>query len=226
MYVKLFEQFQDDIDKDALDQVIFGNTTREIMDEMEADCPVKKWYVEKGFAEEFVRKAPKNSSKETVQDLEEIMARMEAVNSDDMAFSRTAEESHEQMFIDFLRTKGIETDMGEVQRTINITDPLCFYLKDRVNRPRPNTLARYYNVKMYPLIHTDANTASYPSGHATSCYTLSKYFGDKYPQHAGEIETFAQRIINTRIQMGIHFPSDITAAKKMVETVYKAGFIK
>lgn len=225
MYVKLYEQFNGDVSSEVLDQVKFGYPTRELANEVDVECPVKKWYIEKGFAEEFIRKAPKNSSKETRQDLEEIISRMEVVNSEDMVFARNTEEGFEQMFIDFLYTKGVKTDMGEVQRVIGLVDPITFYLKDKVNRPRPHTLGWYYKIAVYPLIHTDANSAAFPSGHATSCYALSKYFGEKYPQYSGEIETFAQRMIDSRVQMGIHYPSDTIAAKSLVDTLYKNGLI-
>jgi hypothetical protein len=225
MYVKLYEQFNGGVSPDVLDQVKFGYPTQELAQEVDVDCPVKKWYIEKGFAEEFIRKAPKNSSKETRRDLEETLAKMQAVNSEDMIFARNAEESFEQMFIDFLQLKGIKTDMGEVQRVIGLVDPILYYLKDKVNRPRPHTLGWYHNVPILPLIHTDANSASYPGGHATSCYALSKYFGERHPHCAGEIENFAQRIADSRVQMGIHFPSDTISSKAIVDTLYKNGLI-
>jgi len=226
MYVKLFEEYQQGLKDAELDKIKFGYPTSELQEEAEVDCPVKKWFIEKGIAEEIIRKAPANSSKTTVEDLQTVQARMLAVNSDDMIFARNAEESFEQIFIDYLQTKDCHTDMGELQRVIGQVDPITFYLKDKIGRPRPHTLGYYHNIPIRPLIHTDASSASYPSGHASSAFALARYYGEKFSHLAGELEALAQRVADSRIQMGLHHPSDTEAGKYIANLIFKHNLLK
>jgi len=205
----------------------FGNQPAELqyLATLPSD-PIRTWFIEKGIASYIIKGAPANDSQSTQEELQTIVSAMKTVTPDDIAFAREVEESWEQAFIDFFVTKGINVTMGEIKRIDNQTEPILFYLKDVINRPRPYQLARHYGVPLYPLEHTDANSAAYPSGHALSAYVISEYFSRKYPQYRPELNVLAERIVNSRVQMGWHFPSDGTISKKMADIIWKNNLIK
>jgi membrane-associated phospholipid phosphatase len=110
--------------------------------------------------------------------------------------------------------------MGEFFGIDSQVEPLIFWLKDQINRPRPYQLARSYDLPLRPLIHTDAMSASYPSGHAATAYLMSGYLGRKYPEHKTELDELGKRIAESRENTGIHFPSDTKISRVIVDMIF------
>ncbi len=188
--------------------------------------PIRAWFIEKNIASYIIKGAPLNDSDETQEEIKTMMGMMRAISADDLSFAREVEESWEQVYLDFFFAKGVTETMGEIKRVDNQTEPLLFYLKDIINRPRPYQLAHYFEMSLYPIIHSDANTASYPSGHALSAYVMSEYFSRKYPQYRPELSILAERICTSRVQIGWHYPSDCEVAKKISDIIWKNNLIK
>jgi len=190
------------------------------------DDPIRTWFIENNVASYIIRGVPSNDSQATQEELQSMISIMKSVTADDIAFAREVELSWEQAYLDFFTTKGVNETMGEIKRIDNQTEPLLFYLKDVINRPRPYQLAKHYEVPLHPLEHSDANSASYPSGHALSAYVISEYFSRKYPQYRPELNVLAERIVNSRVQMGWHYPSDGAISKKISDIIWKNNLIK
>jgi len=83
-------------------------------------------------------------------------------------------------------------------------------LKMKYKRPRPYEVSD----KIKSATTTD-DSPSFPSGHATEAYTLEKVLGDKYPDKKKELKEMADKIANSRVHIGSHYPSDIEAGKKV-----------
>lgn len=222
--VKLYEEFSSSnlrVEPAIIDAIRFGYPTEEIRLVTKVEDPIVQFFETKGFLREIVQNAPKNSGKQTQQDLAIIKSRMETVTVDDLAFARIAEENIELLFFDFFRSKGAVVSLHEIQSVVNSLHPICYYLKNLVQRPRPSQLAWYYRSNLYQSIHTDANSAAYPSGHALSSYAISKYFGRNMPELQGELQVFAERVADSRVYTGIHYPSDSVASQKICDIIFK-----
>ena len=202
----------------GIDGIRYGNPTMELHEVAEKDSNPKKWFIETGLADKIINEAPLNSSETTKKDVEVLMNKMSDVTPDDMIFARFVEGELPQAFIDFLMSKGIEETMEEYFMVDTQTEPLVFYLKHLINRPRPYQLAYAMGIPLYPLIHTDACSAAYPSGHALTGFVMSEYYARKYPEIAGEIRAFGQKVADSREKMGIHYPSD-TEVSRMISNV-------
>ncbi len=210
-----------------IDELKYGNTPADLQElATKPNDPIRTWFIEKQIASYIIKAAPANSSEETREELNTILSTMRAVSADDVSFAREVEESWEQAFLDFFMVKGITETMGEIKRVDNQTESILFYLKDVINRPRPYQLAYYYEVPLYPSIHTDANSAAYPSGHALSAYVIAEHFSRKYPQYRPELNVLAERIALSRVQMGWHYPSDGDISKKISDIIWKNNLIK
>jgi acid phosphatase (class A) len=65
------------------------------------------------------------------------------------------------------------------------------------------------------------NTPAYPSGHATQSYLLCSLIAHHYEEKREELMQLAGRIAESRIIMGVHYPSDnefgIKIAKELME---------
>lgn len=202
----------------ALDYIRYGNPTQELRDVAENTSNPKRWFIETGLADKIIAEAPLNGSETTKKDLEVLLDKMSKVTPEDMTFARFVEGELPQAFIDFLAAKGIEETMGEYFSIDSQTEPLVFYLKHIINRPRPYQMAYALGLPLYPLIHTDACSAAYPSGHALTGFVMSEYYARKYPEIAGEIRAFGQKVADSREKMGIHYPSD-TEVSRMISNV-------
>jgi acid phosphatase (class A) len=209
-----------------INDIKFGNPTLELHNiaNREND-PIRTVFIDKGILSYIVKGAPANDSDVTKNDLQELLAIMNSVTTDDLVFARECEESWEQVFIDFFTAKGIEETMGEIKRIDNQSEPVLFYLKHLINRPRPYQLAYAYDMPIYPLIHTNACSASYPSGHALSAFLIAEFYSRKYPQYRPELTVLGERIAYSRVQMGIHYPSDSAISKKINEILWKNDMI-
>lgn len=222
--VKLYEEFSSDdlrAEPAVIDAIRFGYPTEEIHLVTNTKDPLVQFFETKGFLREIVKTAPKNSGKQTQQDLAIIKSRMETVTVDDLAFARMAEENIELLFFDFFRSKGAVVSLHEIQSVASALNPICYYLKNLIQRPRPSQLAWYYRSSLYQSIHTDANSASYPSGHALNSYAISKYFGRNMPELQGELQVFAERVADSRVYTGIHYPSDSEVSQRICDIIFK-----
>ena len=210
-----------------INELRFGNQPADLQElASRPNDRLRTWFIEKGIASYIIKGAPTNDSDITKQELQSMTSVMKSVTPDDISFAREVEQSWEQAFIDFFTAKGVVETMGEIKRVDNQTEPLLFYLKDVINRPRPYQLAYYREVPLYPSLHSDANSASYPSGHALSAHVIAEYFSRKYPEYRPELSVLAERIAQSRVQMGWHYPSDGAISKKISEIIWKNNLIE
>ena len=225
--IKLYEEYAENLPADEINAIKFGNTTQDQHEKAhQEDNHILKFFIDKGLAEKIVKEAPTNYSETTQNDIQTVLSMMKAVTPEDIVFARQAEESFEQVFLDFFAAKGIKETMGELKGVDSQTETLLFYLKEEINRPRPNQLGKAYRVPLYPIIHTDANSASYPGGHAYASFNLAEYYSRKYPIYRGELEQLAEKIAESRIKMGIHFPSDTEISRYIIKLIWKYDLIR
>lgn len=78
------------------------------------------------------------------------------------------------------------------------------------NRPRPFK----QDVRLQPPIDRPDN-ASYPSGHTTMSLCWALILAELAPDYRKDLLSRANIIAQDRIQMGVHFPSDIAGGKKL-----------
>lgn len=225
--IKLYEEYKEDLPAEQINAVKFGNPTLDLYEKAtDPDNHIRKFFVDKGLAEKIIKEAPTNYSDITQNDIQTVMSMMKSVTPEDIVFARQAEESFEQVFLDFFAAKGIKETMGELKGVDSQTESLLYYLKDEINRPRPSQLGKAYRIPLYPIIHTDANSASYPSGHAMASFNLAEYYSRKYPVYRGELEHLAERIAESRVKMGIHFPTDSEISRYIVKLIWKYDLIR
>jgi hypothetical protein len=209
-----------------INAVKYGNQTQELFEiAQKSDDKIKNWFINNGLAQQICDSAPKNDSEITKKDLQTLIDEMNKITPEQITFARYVEEHLEQVFIDFLNANKIEATMDEYFRIDGQTEALLFFLKDAINRPRPNQLAYYYNMPLRPLIHSDANSAAYPSGHALTAYVMSEYYSRKYPELRVKLQELGQRIAKSRELVGLHYPSDQEASKQIAETIWKNNLI-
>jgi len=217
-YIKLWEdsgQHQD------LDSLGYGNAAAEFGKKAERRCPVKSWFIEQGLVDEIIAGAPANSSPTTLRDLAELERLVAEVGPDEIAWLRHVDNVQNlyHTFVDLLSEWGWSETLEGIARVDALTEPLLFWLKREINRPRPFQLARELGSSLAPVIRTDAMTAAYPSGHALTAFTLAGYYSRLVPAAAEALTQLGERIARSRELTAIHWPSDTEISRAIAAII-------
>lgn len=227
--IKLFEAFinEDDNTEELVNSIQFGNPVLEHVELINSDCAVKSWFIDNNVAQLIIDEAPLNSSDITHQDLKELETKLKSTTPEEIAFARHVDkvENFANMFLDILKEEEPNISMGDYFRVDSQTESILYYLKDKINRPRPYQLAKALQYDVNPIIKTDACSAAYPSGHALSAYFMSQYFAIKYPTLREKLLELGEKIADSRVNVGIHFPSDNKISKEIADAIMQNNLI-
>ena len=107
--------------------------------------------------------------------------------------------------------------LGYVNELKKKVEPVILYHKMYFNSPRPNQLAAAYGIPFDYDKLSSAQTPSYPSGHAAQAYYIAEKLSEIFPNSSGKFSLVAEMIAQSRIDRGVHFPSDIISGKILAE---------
>jgi hypothetical protein len=107
--------------------------------------------------------------------------------------------------VDFDVKEALQT----AQNVLDDINPLIMRLKYFFNRARPNQLAYYYKLKLFPFDSISSNSPSYPSAHAYQAKVVAEVLGNKYPRYYQSFKSLSDDIALSRMSMGLHYQSDI-----------------
>ena len=91
------------------------------------------------------------------------------------------------------------------------------FFKFYYNRTRPY---KRFPQQITPLsTSTSEHTPSYPSSHSLQAFAIQKHLTKLYPEHAACISATANRIADSRVIGGVHYPSDKEFARHLAKTL-------
>tara|TARA_R110000744_G_scaffold360744_2_gene468311 strand:- start:905 stop:1576 length:672 start_codon:yes stop_codon:yes gene_type:complete len=102
-------------------------------------------------------------------------------------------------------TKDYGDYLENIQESLGV---LIMRLKQHYNRARPYQVAYYTNQNLHPFFTASGNTPAYPSGHAAQGRFLCNIVAYHYPEKKEKLMKLSHKIANSRIAMGLHYPSD------------------
>lgn len=194
-----------------LDEITFGNPNVEQLEYIK-----KESYLDFLFEELSTYTFPKNSSEATQEELNQIVDSLRVLQGKEEFIKRykTYDAHLKRYFIDGL-LKG-DVNENEIKELVNSVmediKPLLIKLKYHFQRPRPNQLANYYNLNLFPYQSISADSPSFPSGHAFQGRILTEVLGNRYPKTYAFMEKVFKDICYSRVYMGLHYQSDIDVA--------------
>ena len=202
-----------------LNQVTYGNPTQKILELLN-----QKGLVDSLFEELKSEQMPLNDSELTKEELNEVVHGISLLQQPENEIYLKRYKSYDRSLIQSLVTifkqKGI--DVEEICSSIeNDINPLIAKLKVSFNRPRPYQLANYYQLKLFPYESFTANSSSFPSGHTLQAYVMLNVIGNTHPTHYKFAKSIIQDIAESRVNLGLHFPSDNDFAKEVGEKILK-----
>jgi hypothetical protein len=202
-----------------LNQVTYGNPKQSVKLLLS-----KKGLVDSLFEELKNTDMPLNDSELTKEELNEVAEGILLLEDKENDYFLKRYKSYDRSLIQSLTTifkqRGIDIEevCMQIQDDIN---PLIAKLKVHFNRPRPYQLANYYKLKLFPFDSFSANTASYPSGHTIQACVMLNVIGSMHPVQYKYCKNIIDDVAESRINLGLHYPSDNDFALEVAEKILK-----
>ena len=122
--------------------------------------------------------------------------------------------------------EGYETRKEELKEISDSLVPLILDLKDHYNTVRPDELASMKGIPFRSDFLETAQSPSYPSGHTTQAFYLAHTLSEEFPFLSSEFFNIANKVAESRIDRGVHFPSDNEGGKILAKTLFESKINK
>lgn len=212
-----------------LDDIKYGNIVKSHLNKIKEDrAGLLKSALDLGIIEDILtnHKFPPNSSKETYDELIYLQNLTQNADDEDIKFCKLMDTNHYDFFVIVAKKLGIDVSKSDILQWVGDVDPITFYLKNKFNRPRPHQLANELKIPMYPIIVTDADSASYPSGHTMDFLIILYKFGKIKPELSKELASLYEKIKTVRELSGVHYPSDRRVSEILFKKLIKHKLVK
>jgi hypothetical protein len=166
---------------------------------------------------------PNNNGQDVIDEINQLINYTNTLSSDEVVQKRYKlyDTKFEEYFVNVLTNVGL--DRQEISDTIRqIHDdvvPLIIKLKYHYQRVRPYQLSHILSMRLYPFESKTSMTPSYPSGHSVQSKLYADVLGNKYPKYYKQLQALAADISESRLAMGIHYPSDVLFSEYVSEIV-------
>lgn len=163
----------------------------------------------------------KNSSQTTIEELLLISKTTKNRTKKDIELVYNIDQDMDTPFILLLNKYKLKYPQNYIDLFYDIVHPILLNVKGFWNRPRPNQLAKLYNINI-DLIKTDTtHTAAYPSGHTVYTSLVASILKDIYPQiDQKKLENIVLETARARVMQGVHYPSDNQASLIFTKFVF------
>lgn len=171
---------------------------------------------------------PKNSSKETKKELNEISSITRSISNDSKKINYLLDiyANIEDFCNQSLSYLGVKIDEEESKELFDDVFRFVVKLKYVYNRPRPYQLAAYYNLSLFPFSTQNVDTPSYPSFRWVYFSVLKNVYLKNYLE-TGYIGNPFSSIRESLISLGLNYQSDLEFSEKVSDSILNnKGFIK
>ena len=167
----------------------------------------------------FYHKGYPLSTEEQAKDLAKVVAQYSnRVVSEKL--QRVCDKEFERLFQIYLENKGKSYNITYFKMLIKSLEPIIVNLKNYYDRPRPTALAEKMGIDFKGDHLGSAQTPSYPSGHTIQAYVLAHVLSEQFPEHEENLLKIAEMISQSRIDRGVHFPTDIEHGREIASSIF------
>jgi hypothetical protein len=194
----------------------YGNPSRNFLPYLKTES-----YLDSLLGELASYPFPSNNGQDVIDEINQLINYTNTLSSDEVVQKRYKlyDTKFEEYFVNVLTNMGL--DRQDVSDTIKqIHDdvvPLVVKLKYHYQRVRPYQLSHILSMRLYPFESQTSMTPSYPSGHSVQSKLYADVLGNKYPKYYKQLQALAADISESRLAMGIHYPSDILFSEYVSE---------
>lgn len=203
-----------------LKELVFGNPAKEHIVNL-ATVGKPAFTRSRKVVEQFITNypPPQNDSDEVKRELNDLAA-IEISDEERQLCEALDADLHEV----FAKMSGFTKE--EMKRETDLWVGTLTYIKNHFNRPRPNQLAWYHRIKLFPNINSGSTgSASYPSGHTFQFLILIDYISKHKPALRSKMTEFYKRIRRVREQSGVHYQSDTRGSEILFRMLKDNGIL-
>ena len=131
----------------------------------------------------------------------------------DSNFLETSNNKPFSLFKKYVEDNGLDYDIDTLDKINEDLASLILNLKYKYNRPRPKKYMETRGISFPYDSVKDSGTPSYPSGHSAHAFFNALMISKKHPDHEMRLKNLAEMIAQSRIDLGVHFPSDVSFGK-------------
>ena len=158
---------------------------------------------------------------DSVEELKKVILQYEnPTQPEDLQYH--LDENMAGLFNDILVDNGIDSRHMEINVIKKEIIPEVMRLKKHFNRIRPSKYAKELNIGWVgdddQMSTTDS--PSYPSGHTAQAYWIAHHLSDDFPVFSGHFFSMAERVAQSRVDRGVHFPSDLDGGRLLAQLMY------
>ena len=128
------------------------------------------------------------------------------------------------MMAEYLANRAAYVDLKNLSKVRMLCIPIISKLKNHFMRERPAELATRLGLNFDGDYLESAQTPSYPSGHTIQAYVLATFCSKLYPEHSEGLFMIAEMVSQSRIDRGVHFPSDVDYGRLIAKEITDQAF--
>lgn len=129
-------------------------------------------------------------------------------------FLELSDDSVKKVFKKYCKVNDLKIDWDLLKNYSKDLYTVIGKLKHKHDRPRP----KYFLSDDYKDI-INVNSPSFPSGHTAAAYFFADMISSVFLEHRSALRNLADLIGQSRIENGVHFPSDVASGKLIGETI-------
>ena len=167
----------------------------------------------------LVSAPPSNSSDETRAELMDIQDRVEMKKDNEELLSKW-DLDLVAPFVKYLKDNDLKHDKKFLDDLVSQSTVIILKQKYLFNRPRPKQMAKHFGIPLSVLKSGTAATPAYPSGHSTQSRVVALYLSGLHRDHARSFLDMAEECGQSRLNAGLHYPSDHEAGVDLGNKLY------
>lgn len=169
----------------------------------------------------FISLPPPNTSEQTLMELNYLSSITRDVTQEQIDDAMILDDKPHYLHEVFLNSKGLEFPKDEFNEIWKTIGDYVMLAKWTFNRPRPAQLAERLGIEITVNDTETAQTPAYPSGHTAYAKTSAMLLSKMYPEFAEEFEKSVDIVNQSRIILGLHYPSDGLASVELVSGLFR-----
>jgi len=167
----------------------------------------------------LVSAPPSNSSDETRVELMDIQDRVELGN-DNEELLRKWDLDLISPFVKYLKQNNLKYNKKFLDDLVSHSTVIILKQKYLFNRPRPKQMAKHFGIALSAVKSGTADSPAYPSGHSTQSRLVALYLTGLHRNHSKSFLDLAEECGQSRLNAGVHYPSDHEAGVKLGNKLY------